>query len=187
MDAFTYIDIDRALSGGMEPDGNPSSAGWEEAAQRLLAAVEEMPGPECGECPAWDGLVAAIPVGRADLTYQEQAIRLLDILRLMRAHGPSCNNHTKAASGPFCPQCSSSEVSLRPFDFGVDAETGYHDTGERYSCVNCGSTGEAGELLAALPAPQCAACMCERKDVVSDRLVLGRKDAVCCKAVRNGL
>lgn len=47
---------------------------------------------------------------------------------------------------------------------------------------NALTVGEMCDLLKA-HRMQCAVCLCERKDVQSDRLVLGTKDSVCCGEV----
>jgi rubredoxin len=46
-----------------------------------------------------------------------------------------------------CPQCGSDNVRVGDYDFGRCPETGYHDAGERYECLICGSNGEATELV----------------------------------------
>jgi len=52
-------------------------------------------------------------------------------------------------SGPTCPQCGSDNLSVTPYDLGVDWETGYHDAGERFHCHNCGAAGDADEIKTA--------------------------------------
>jgi hypothetical protein len=49
-----------------------------------------------------------------------------------------------------CPQCLGVEFTIATFDYGVCEETGYHDTGESFTCA-CGATGEANDLLVAAP------------------------------------
>ena len=46
-----------------------------------------------------------------------------------------------------CPVCNSESVVVEPYDFGTCPQTGYHDAGERYECLECGSHGDADELL----------------------------------------
>ena len=46
-----------------------------------------------------------------------------------------------------CPECGSDNVRVVPYDFGRCPETGYHDAGERYQCLECGATGDADELV----------------------------------------
>jgi hypothetical protein len=36
-----------------------------------------------------------------------------------------------------CPECGSEEFFQRPYDFGRDPETGYHDSGVRATCHKC--------------------------------------------------
>ena len=48
-----------------------------------------------------------------------------------------------------CPECGSDDIRIEPYDFGRCSETGYHDAGERYQCLGCGASGDAGDLLAA--------------------------------------
>jgi hypothetical protein len=50
-----------------------------------------------------------------------------------------------------CPQCGG-RVHVLPFDFGICPETGYHDAGEGFRCVECGATGDADDLAAPFPA-----------------------------------
>ena len=123
MDAFTYYEIDKASFYGPEYQEMLDSASFQEEYERLWRACEEMPGPDYGDCPAWDGLVDA-------MDHAKTTEALLDIFRLMRAHGSNCNH-----------------------------------------------------LIQIKPAPQCAACMCDRRDVVSDRLLLNKPSAVCCGEV----
>lgn len=58
------------------------------------------------------------------------------------------------ASGPACPQCGRDNPTVTPYDFGVSWETGYHDSGERFHCHNCGADGDADEIKAAEPDKQ---------------------------------
>ena len=39
----------------------------------------------------------------------------------------------------FCANCGSDDVDLVPFDFGIDPETGYRDTGDLIKCHTCGA------------------------------------------------
>ncbi len=41
-----------------------------------------------------------------------------------------------------CCECGSDDFDVRPYDFGMDRETGYSDSGERATCRNCGFSGE---------------------------------------------
>jgi transposase len=45
-----------------------------------------------------------------------------------------------------CPECGSDNVRVVPYDFRRCPETGYHDAGEAYRCLNCGETGDAHDL-----------------------------------------
>lgn len=45
-----------------------------------------------------------------------------------------------------CPECGSNNIRVEPYDYGVCRETGYHDAGERYTCRNCGGSGDADDL-----------------------------------------
>lgn len=44
-----------------------------------------------------------------------------------------------------CPECSSAQVTVSEYDFGVCLQTGYHDAGERFHCLACGATGDAAD------------------------------------------
>ena len=49
-----------------------------------------------------------------------------------------------------CPECSSDKVTIDDeYDFGVCAQTGYHDAGERFRCRACRAQGDAGDLVVA--------------------------------------
>jgi len=50
-----------------------------------------------------------------------------------------------------CPKCASSCITVRPFDFGRCADTGYHDAGEDAICRDCGYHGDVEEFEAAEP------------------------------------
>ena len=45
-----------------------------------------------------------------------------------------------------CPSCGSDAVRCMPFNFGVCPETGYHNSGERFMCSQCGHAGDAEEI-----------------------------------------
>ena len=45
-----------------------------------------------------------------------------------------------------CPECDGNNVKIKPFDFGRCAETGYHDAGESFECLDCGAKGDVSEL-----------------------------------------
>ena len=46
-----------------------------------------------------------------------------------------------------CPVCGSDDLRIEEYDFGKCPETGYHDAGERYCCLNCGDSGDASDLV----------------------------------------
>ena len=46
-----------------------------------------------------------------------------------------------------CPDCGSDQIDIVEFDFGICPQTGYHDCGELFRCLECGAAGELGELL----------------------------------------
>lgn len=46
-----------------------------------------------------------------------------------------------------CPHCGSSRLRVETADWGVDRETGYHDTDEVVTCLNCWRVMEAGDLV----------------------------------------
>ena len=46
-----------------------------------------------------------------------------------------------------CPECGSDNIRIEPHDFGGCSETGYHDAGERYRCLECGASGDAEDLV----------------------------------------
>jgi hypothetical protein len=52
-----------------------------------------------------------------------------------------------------CPECGSSHVRVTPYDYGVNQDTGYHDAGERFACLDCGAAGDADDL--AVQEPHC--------------------------------
>ena len=45
-----------------------------------------------------------------------------------------------------CPDCGSDRIRLIEFHFGICSQTGYHDCGEYFRCVDCGATGDPDEL-----------------------------------------
>ena len=45
-----------------------------------------------------------------------------------------------------CPECSSANVVVEPYDFGTCPRTGYLDAGERFRCLACGATGDSSDL-----------------------------------------
>jgi hypothetical protein len=45
-----------------------------------------------------------------------------------------------------CPECGGGDLAINLYDFGTCRETGYHDAGERFVCLNCGETGDADDL-----------------------------------------
>jgi len=49
-----------------------------------------------------------------------------------------------------CPECSSRDIRIDPYDFGICRETGYHDAGERYRCRTCSATGDVEDAAHAL-------------------------------------
>ena len=48
-----------------------------------------------------------------------------------------------------CLECLSDEVTVQEYAFGICPQTGYHHAGERFRCLACGATGDAGDLVAA--------------------------------------
>lgn len=46
-----------------------------------------------------------------------------------------------------CPECGSDNVRIAHYDFGRCPETGYHDAGDQYECIECGYYGDASELV----------------------------------------
>jgi len=52
-----------------------------------------------------------------------------------------------------CPECESYNLVIKPYDYGICRETGYHDAGERFDCRDCGATGDVSDL-ASSPARQ---------------------------------
>jgi hypothetical protein len=53
-------------------------------------------------------------------------------------------------TGKACPQCGSQNLAYGSYDGGCDSETGYADAGERYRCLDCGSTGDVDDAAPAL-------------------------------------
>ncbi len=50
-----------------------------------------------------------------------------------------------------CPECGRGEVTVREYDFGICRETGYHDAGEQFRCLACGTEGDADDLAPCNP------------------------------------
>ena len=50
-----------------------------------------------------------------------------------------------------CPECTSENVVVEPYDFGTCPQTGYHDAGERFRCLHCGATGDVSDLERSAP------------------------------------
>lgn len=46
-----------------------------------------------------------------------------------------------------CPECGSNNVVVNQYDHGVCPETGYHDAGERFRCLQCGATGDVSDVM----------------------------------------
>ena len=46
-----------------------------------------------------------------------------------------------------CPECGGDRIRLVEFDFGTCSQTGYHDCGESFQCLECGATGDPDELV----------------------------------------
>jgi hypothetical protein len=44
-----------------------------------------------------------------------------------------------------CPECCG-ELQVYEYDFGRCPETGYHDAGARYRCMECGQKGDAADV-----------------------------------------
>ena len=57
-----------------------------------------------------------------------------------------------------CPDCGAHtrHLTIKPFDFGHDSETGYKDVGERYHCSKCGGSGDADDVHEAKLGPSLA-------------------------------
>ena len=53
-------------------------------------------------------------------------------------------------TGNACPQCGNQNLAYGSYDCGCDSETGYADAGERYRCLDCGSTGDVDDAAPAL-------------------------------------
>jgi len=53
----------------------------------------------------------------------------------------------KAKETPRCPQCDSEEFVTKEYDYGIDFETGYSDSGTIARCLKCGFQGEIEEFL----------------------------------------
>ena len=45
-----------------------------------------------------------------------------------------------------CPQCGAQEMIMRVYDYGTCSETGYHDAGEEWQCLQCGSISDEREM-----------------------------------------
>lgn len=46
-----------------------------------------------------------------------------------------------------CPECGGSNLRSQFFDFGICSQTGYHDCGESFQCLECGATGDPDEVI----------------------------------------
>jgi hypothetical protein len=77
--------------------------------------------------------------------------------------GTMPNKRKGKTKGPSCPDCGAhvKHLSIRPYDFGRDSDTGYHDAGERYHCSKCGGSGDASDV-------QEAATLAKPKRKISD-------------------
>ena len=53
-------------------------------------------------------------------------------------------------TGNACPQCLGENLAYEAYDFGTHRETGYADSGERFYCRDCGTTGDVDDTVAAL-------------------------------------
>ena len=53
-------------------------------------------------------------------------------------------------TGNACPQCGSQNLEYGSYEGTCDSETGYVDAGDRYRCLDCGSTGDVDETAQAL-------------------------------------
>ena len=62
--------------------------------------------------------------------------------------GTMPNKRKGKTKGPSCPDCGAhvKHLSIHPYDFGQDSETGYKDAGERYHCSKCGGSGDASDV-----------------------------------------
>lgn len=54
----------------------------------------------------------------------------------------ACANAEDSPPDTRCPECGSDALEGDEFDFGICPETGYHDAGQTYRCLDCGATGE---------------------------------------------
>ena len=63
----------------------------------------------------------------------------------------ACGGSVRVSRGPdepqmsMCPECSSNNITVEPYNYGICRETGYHDAGERYACHDCGGSGDADD------------------------------------------
>jgi hypothetical protein len=46
-----------------------------------------------------------------------------------------------------CPECGSTNLTIREYDYGRCRETGYHDAGEMFWCLECGEMGDASDAI----------------------------------------
>jgi len=74
---------------------------------------------------------------------------------------PSASAATRKR-GNACPQCGSPNLAYGSYDCGCDSETGYADAGERYRCLDCGSTGDVDDAAPALVGSQSEALRLSR-------------------------
>ena len=58
-----------------------------------------------------------------------------------------------------CPECGG-EARVYEYDFGRCSETGYHDAGECYRCLDCGQTGDAADV------EDCRECAAPRQELL---------------------
>jgi len=59
-------------------------------------------------------------------------------------------------TGNACPQCRGENLDYESYDCGTEPETGYADSGERYYCRDCGTSGyveDTAPALVMLPQP----------------------------------
>lgn len=55
-----------------------------------------------------------------------------------------------------CPECESEEFSTSPYDFGMDQETGYRDSGVRAGCSKCGHDADIEDFMRKVNCSTCA-------------------------------
>lgn len=110
------------------------------------AILEARPCAECG-APLCEHCARFACAGCGETFCREHAVTVEDgtdkPLLCCAACAAECEDETE----PVCPACGSDRVIVDMFHFGIEAQTGYDNSGELFACRACGAKGEAAELV----------------------------------------